>query len=242
VDLAAGQFQVSDPLFKRELRLMFEDYAVYRARVGDSSVDLNYDRGLMLIADAAGFTLTFELVNGNGIGGAGSNRRLDDNAFKNVFGHVTRDLLPGTARLGAMGYAGRQDGPGGVRSEVWMAGADATLSAGALELNLQYLHREDRRPTFTPGEPDAVTDGGLAELLIVPEDRRVYGFALYNHVQCDQPLLDPRAGGPANVTRFQTLAAGVGYLVARNVRLQLEAGYDLEVETGRGTLGMSLAY
>ena len=31
-DLALGQYQVSDPLFKRELRLEFEDYAVYRAR------------------------------------------------------------------------------------------------------------------------------------------------------------------------------------------------------------------
>ena len=29
LDISVGQFQVSDPLFKRELRLPFEDYQVY---------------------------------------------------------------------------------------------------------------------------------------------------------------------------------------------------------------------
>ena len=45
VDLQVGQFQISDPLFKRELRLSFEDYAVYRARIGAVPTDLTYDRG-----------------------------------------------------------------------------------------------------------------------------------------------------------------------------------------------------
>jgi hypothetical protein len=90
-DLAVGQFQVSDPLFKRELRLEFEDYAVYRARVGDVPVDLTYDRGLMGLADLAGFTVTAEVLNGSGIGGAQANRRYDTDASKNFFLHVTRD-------------------------------------------------------------------------------------------------------------------------------------------------------
>jgi hypothetical protein len=246
VDLAVGQFQVSDPLFKRELRLMFEDYTVYRTHVGDQSIDLTYDRGLMLMADIAGATVTAELVNGNGIGPAGPSRRLDDNAFKNVFGHLTRDVIPGVARLGTLGYFGRTDGldtlGNTVESETWMVGADATISAGPLEVNLQYVHREDRLPTFTPGEPDAVTDGGFAEFIVAPEGGRAYGFALYNHVQSDRPLLDVRAGGPAGVSRFQSVAAGVGYLVARNARVQFEAGYDIENEVTRATAGMMLAY
>lgn len=246
LDLAVGQFQVSDPLFKRELRLMFEDYVVYRAHVGDQTIDLTYDRGLMLMADFAGATLTAELVNGNGIGAAGSTRRLDDNAFKNLFGHLTRDVVPGRARLGAMGYLGRTDGLNPVgdaaRSETWMVGADATITAGPVDVNLQYLHREDQLPTFTPGESDAVTDGGFVEVIVAPEERRTYGFALYNRVECDRPLLNPRVGSPTNVSRFQSAAAGVGYLVARNVRVQLEAGYDIESETGRATVGMTLAY
>jgi hypothetical protein len=246
VDLAAGQFQVSDPLFKRELRLMFEDYAIYRTHVGDQAIDLTYDRGLMLLADVAGFGLTAEVVNGNGIGPAEPTRRLDNDALKNVFGHVTRDLVPGTARLGAMGYSGSTNGvsPGGgeVRSDTWMAGLDATITAGPLDLNLQYIHREDKLPTFTPGEPDAVTDGGFAEAVVSNEASRTYGFALYNLVDCDRPLLDPGLGGPANIRRFQSFAAGFGYIVTRNARVQFEAGYDIETEATRATLGMTLAY
>src|SRR5690606_10009383 len=36
IALLVGQFQISDPLFKRELRLEFEDYQAYRVRVGDA--------------------------------------------------------------------------------------------------------------------------------------------------------------------------------------------------------------
>ncbi len=46
IDLVVGQFQVSDPLLKRELRLEYEDYQAYRVRVGDASADLTYDRGI----------------------------------------------------------------------------------------------------------------------------------------------------------------------------------------------------
>jgi hypothetical protein len=79
LDLALGQYQVSDPLSKRELRLEFEDYAVYRARVGDVPVDLTYDRGLMAAAEVGGFTLTgdaWSLTGNRGTRGAGSGRVL----------------------------------------------------------------------------------------------------------------------------------------------------------------------
>ena len=38
INMAIGQFQVSDPLFKRELRLSFEDYAIYKAKPIFSSI------------------------------------------------------------------------------------------------------------------------------------------------------------------------------------------------------------
>lgn len=40
VDVIAGQFQISDPMLKRELRLSFEDYQPYRVCVGDVRADL----------------------------------------------------------------------------------------------------------------------------------------------------------------------------------------------------------
>ena len=245
VDVYAGQFQVSDPLFKRELRLTYDDYQVYRVRVGDQSVDLTYDRGLMATADIVGFTLTGEVLNGNGIGAAGSDRRLDDNRLKNFFGHLTRDLIPGL-RLGIMGYRGQQDGaaPGAptVTNTVWMVGGDGTVEMGPVQLNAQYVHREDDLPTFTLGEPTAVTDGGFAEVLLRPTGSRWYGIALYNRIASSRPLLDPRMGGTAGVDRYETLTGGGGYLVRRNFRVYGEVTGDFEANSTTVTLGFTTAF
>ena len=245
VDLYLGQFQVTDPLFKRELRLTYDDYGIYRVRVGDQSADLTYDRGLMATADFAGFTLAGEVLNGNGIGAAGSDRRLDDNRLKNFFGHLTRDIMPGL-RLGVLGYRGQQDGaaPGLPRltNTLWMVGADGTVDVGPLQLNVQYVHREDDRPTFTAGEPTAVTDGGFAEALLRPAGSRWHGVALYNRIVSSRPLLDPRAGGPSGVRRHETLTGGGGYLLRRNFRIYGEATRDFELERTTVTLGLTTAF
>ena len=245
VDVYVGQFQVSDPLFKRELRLTYDDYGVYRVRVGDQSVDLTYDRGLMATADVAGFTLAGEVVNGNGIGAAGSDRRLDDNRLKNFFGHVTRDLIPGL-RLGIMGYRGQQDGaaPGQavVTNTMWMVGGDGTVDVGPVQVNAQYVHREDDFPTFTVGEPTAVTDGGFAEVILRPTGSRWYGIALYNRIVSSRPLLDPRMGGAAGVDRYETLTGGGGYLLRRNFRLYGEITQDLDQDHTTVTLGFTTAF
>ncbi len=246
VDVAVGQFQVSDPLFKRELRLEFEDYAIYRAQLGAQPADLTYDRGIMAITDYAGFTFTGEIVNGNGKGEAEPNRRLDDDLFKNIFGHLTRQLIP-ELRVGVMGYRGRQKGAldeAGplINNDLWMVGGDATISIGALEINGQYIHREDDTPTFTPGEPTVETDGGFAEAILRSPNGRWYGFGLYNLVDADRPLLDIGLGGPAQVSRYETLSGGIGYLLRRNVRLSAEATWDIEQETARWTAGLVTAF
>ncbi len=245
VDIYVGQFQASDPMFKRELRLEFEDYAVYRARIGDQPADLTYDRGIMATADVLGFTLAAQVLNGNGIGAAQSDRRLDDNRLKNLLGYVTRDL-PGGVRLGALGYRGQQEGaaPGGptVTNTLWMLGADGTLDIGPVQLNAQYLHREDDRPTFAIGEPTALTDGGFAELLIRPANSRWYAVALYNRVVSSQPLLNVRLGGPAGARRYETLTGGAGYLVRRNFRVHGEVTGDFEADQGILTVGFTTAF
>ena len=48
INLYAGQFQVSDPLFKGELRYTLEPYKIYGTAPGNSSADLKYDRGVMI--------------------------------------------------------------------------------------------------------------------------------------------------------------------------------------------------
>jgi hypothetical protein len=240
VDLVVGQFQVSDPLFKRELRLEFEDYAVYRARVGHVPLDLTYDRGVMVTADLAGFGLSGIVFNGNGRGEAGPDRRFDNDPFKNWFLHVSRDLAGGL-RVGAFGLAGRARADG-VRNRTTMVGLDATATAGALEFNGQYLRREDDAPTFDPGEPRVTTQGGFAELLVRPAQSRWYGFALYNVVASDRPVLDVRLGTPAGLRRYESYSAGVGRLERRNFRWTAEAAWDPAREQWRWTLGIVTAF
>ncbi|UCC73585.1 MAG: hypothetical protein JSV86_03205 [Gemmatimonadota bacterium] len=245
LDVAVGQFQVSDPMFKRELRLEFEDYAVYRARIGDQPQDLTYDRGVSAVWDVANVTLTGTAVNGNGKGPANDNRQLDNDSPLDLFGHLNWSLRP-ELRLGLMGYYGQSDleeaPPDSANNDLWMAGFDATLSFGGWEINGQYVHREDDHPTFTQGEPTAETDGGFAEVIYRFPNSRMYALALYNNVYCSEPLLNVRLGGPANTKRYQTITAGFGWMWRRNVRTLIEGGWDIEQESTRWTLGFSAAF
>jgi hypothetical protein len=245
VDVAAGQFQVSDPMFPREVRLEYQDYAIYRARIGDTRADLTYDRGLMVSVDVAGFGFTGEVVNGNGSGGASESRRFDDDRNKSFLGHVSREL-PGGLTLGALGYFARQDGAatGGppAQNQLWMLGADATVTVGHLEVRGQFVHREDSSPTFTLDEDRAVTNGGFAELLWHRAGERWYVIALYNRIDTSRPLLDVRLGGRAGLTRYEAFTGGAGYLVRRNVRAYGEVTWDREPATTQWTLGLTMAF
>ena len=175
---------------------MFEDYAVYRARLGDEPANLTYDRGLIATADVLGFGLTGELLNGNGIGPADETRHFDDNSFKNVAGYLTRDLTD-FLRLGAFGYYGSSDSEG-ASNDVSMFGGDASVTVGPVAVNGQYIHREDTNPLFLAGSPERVKmDGGFVEALFVPAGKRWDLFALYNLVSATQPVLDVRMGGPS---------------------------------------------
>ena len=161
-------------------------------------------------------------------------------------GHVTGDIAS-WFRLGAMGYFGRESGSvsGGpsVTNQVWMFGADATFSIGTFEINAQYIHREDDFPTFSPSDQIAKTDGGFAEVIWMPKpDSRWYALALYNRIDCNQPLLNVRLGATGNLERYQTITGGLGWVWQRNVRVMGEATWDTEREAARWTLGLVTAF
>lgn len=245
VDLIFGQFQVSDPMFKRELRLEVQDYVIYKVLVGMQPANLTYDRGFMATGDLAGFTLTAELVNGDGIPAANALFRYDNDANKNLFGHLTREL-GSHLRLGLMGYTGRQNGEPygfpGQSNSITMWGADATLGAGAFELNLQYLSRKDTEPDFDPLEPVVYTKGGFAELLVRPAGSRWYGYGLFNHVEANEPVLNVKVGTPLGLDLYNALSIGAGYLVYRNFRLYGEYGYEFESELNRLSAAVTTAF
>ncbi len=240
LDLSLGQFQVSDPLFKRELRLSFEDYAVYRARIGDERANLTYDRGLMAGLQLGGFELTAMVLNGNGIGPVNQDRQFDDNGFKTLAASVSRDL-PGGVRLGILGYRGESKSEP-FRNRVTMLGVDGSFTVGPITLNAQYLHREDTDPFFAGAAQPVKLDGGFLEALFRPAGSRWHGFALYNLVRSDQDGLDVGLGGPADGRRYQTITGGAGYLLMRNVKLSGEMTWDTVRERARWTLGFVTAF
>ena len=217
LDLYVGQFQISDPLFKREIRLPFEDYQIYQTTPGDSRINLTYDRGVMLTYGfPTGTDVTLEVLNGTGIGEANVFRNFDDDPYKNVMLRVSQDIVP-AFRLGAFGYSGKER-PDEVVNSVWMAGGDATISVKPFELNLQYVERRDTNPYYALILPieKVMTRGAFAELIYRPkgDDGRWYGAGLFNWVDSDQADL-----------RYTAATLHVGYLLRRNIRLTAETTY-----------------
>ncbi|MEJ2502911.1 MAG: hypothetical protein P8177_06280 [Gemmatimonadota bacterium] len=239
VDLLVGQFQVSDPLFKRELRLEYEDYQAYRVRVGDARADLTYDRGLLAAYSPwEGGDASLQLVNGQGISEAGEARTYDIDDSKSVAGRLSQDF--GGFRLGGFGYYGVET-VDGVDNGITMFGPDLTVPLGpTLELNAQYLRRKDERPFFTTEAlTDTDVDMGFAELLWAPDGftgRWVF-TALYNHVEADAPVFTVRQGESGLLESYRAGALGGNFLMARNVRLTGEVQYDLDREDFRFVAG-----
>jgi hypothetical protein len=226
LDVAVGQFAVSDPLFKGELRLTYENYRIYRSKPGLSGIDLTYDRGVMLTYGLQGGTdLALEIVNGSGIGDSEGNPggRFDADKYKNVLGRVSQ-AIGRSFRVGAFGYFGKEQGPNGLVNSVWMAGADATWTSPRLELNLQYLERHDDNPSFLLGSREVATRGGFAELIWLPrgDDSAWYGTGLFNWVDSDRDELD-----------YTAAALHGGWVLRRNFRLVAEATYAFRSSSGR---------
>lgn len=259
VSLLVGQFQVSDPLFKRELRLPYEDYQAYRVRVGLTSADLTYDRGVMAVASPwGGADASLQVIAGRGLNTASGNRQYDPDDAKSTALRLSQEV--GAVRVGAFGYRGFER-EAGVRNTITIWGPDATIPLGSIgEVNAQYLRRTDSDPYFgtcsvlTPCADGVTTpfsttvDAGFAELILWPRGPtgRIFLAGLYNLVEADRPVvslrLDERAGQAVDVSRYQTASAGLHYLYRRNVRMMGEVGWDLEREQARFIVGWMVAF
>jgi hypothetical protein len=232
LSISLGQFQLSDPMFKRELRLESEDYRIYDAKIGKSSANLTYDRGVMINYTLPTRThIAAAIVNGSGIGAADARGAFDNDRYKNLFVHVSQQA-GGFLRLGGMGYYGREE-QDNRRNTLRMAGVDASLSAAVLELNVQYLERIDDNPDFLERPLRVRTRGGFAELLYTPdgEDGRWAVAALYN-------LLASELGN----LREETITGHLSYLIARNLRLAGEYTYDLRAKGNSVSFGFVTAF
>lgn len=239
LDFSIGQFQVSDPVFKRELRLTLEDYLIYKVRPGFSSIDLTYDRGIMLSYGIPTNTdITLEVVNGSGIGTPFANGNFDKDKYKNIFARISQEVSD-QFRLGAIGYYGNEvlaniPELSLEKNEMWMAGADATIEVSALELNVQYIFRNDNNPYAMMTDPAKVqTKGGFAELIVRPEgdNSKYYGAAVFNYIDSHDDELDIKSAG-----------VSLGHLLKRNIRVVAEYDYNFTAEFGSISFGFVTAF
>jgi hypothetical protein len=238
-DIMVGQFQTSDPLMKRELRLTYEDYTAYGVNVGESQTDLTYDRGLMMTYDieSTGTGLVGLVVNGNGKPEADENRHYDSDKYKNFGARIIQDVA-GVMNVGYYYYTGQEiGGADGLKNEITYHGPDLVLGNGTFDLTMQYLVRKDTNPLFMAEKADVETKGLVAELVVSPrKDRsRYYLTLLYNQVDCD--LVAEGYGHD-----YESMTASLTYLMRRNLRGTLEYTRNLETETDRGVIGLVSAF
>lgn len=248
VSVIAGQFQVSDPLFKRELRLEYEDYQPYRVRVGEARADLTYDRWLFATwSPWSGGDLAVQVVNGRGLDAASGLRLYDRDDHKNLMLRLSQEVGP--VRVGGFGYLGWEREEGATdRIRIW--GPDATVPVGGgAELNLQYLRRTDSDPFFAGAARERATvDAAFAELVWGPQgpNGRLWLTGLVNWIDADRPVVSLRLGEQEGAERFLerylTAAVGASWLHRRNVRFLGEAGWDFEREAARLTTGVVTAF
>lgn len=248
LDLTIGQFQVCDPIFKRELRLTRDDYYIYKVRPGASQVDLTYDRGIMLTYGfESGTDLALQIVNGSGIGEGFVDGNFDNDKYKNVMGRISQDVGE-HFRIGAMGYYGKEQQEIGTlnnnlwntyypENELWMAGADATITLDPIEVNLQYVERKDDNPSFI-FDPNIeiqsiATRGAFAEMVYRPngDDSKWYAVGLFNWIESEFSELN-----------YKTLSGHLGYVFRRNIRMVAEVNYDLTHEYAKFGVGFVTAF
>ncbi len=232
LDIMVGQFQTSDPLMKRELRLTYEDYMIYKTRIGLSNIDLAYDRGILFAygLEQTGTDIIGMITNGNGKPEA-EDRRLDTDNHKNLGFRVNQNIND-ILSVGGYYYFGKEKYPDNDQiNDVTYYGADFYIGLENIELTAQYLNRNDSNPVFGNAHKDVNTDGYIAELVFSPDmnNSKYYITALYNYIDSD-------------LYKYQTATLSYTYLVARNLRLIGEYTYDLENEHNRFILGVIGAF
>lgn len=254
LDIYLGQFQVSDPLFKRELRLTFDDYEIYKVKVGDSKINLTYDRGVMFTYGfETGTDITLQVLNGTGIGSVNVFRNFDNDKYKNFMGRISQNIGE-YLRIGGFGYWGKEEHQVFISESsgylyptnlTLMFGGDATISVDPLELNLQYVERKDDNPYFLHQynigsivNNKVKTRGGFAELIFRPEadNSKWYAAALYNYIKSDIHPVD------RVVRNHESLGFHLGYMLRRNIRLVTEYSHNFTDKYGKFSVGFISAF
>ncbi len=236
LDVSVGQFQVCDPIAKRELRLSRDDYMMLKVKPGQSNINLAYDRGVMLSYSLPTETNLFlQVVNGSGIGAAAAFDNFDTDKHKNIFFMAAQDVA-GLFTIGGNIYSGKEDlSASGLQttSSITMAGGNLVTSLGPVDITALYEYRKDKNSFLNSLVTDIVTTGGMLEAIYLPngDDSKWYAGGLFNLIESD----DPGA-------KLKTVTGFGGYQVRRNVRLTCEYQYDMHHKYGTVATGFVAAF
>ncbi len=243
INLYAGQFQVSDPLFKGELRYTLEPYKIYGSSPGTSSANMKYDRGLVLEKGfSTGTDVVGQIVNGAGIGEADDRYFFDKDKYKNFMLRLSQSIGKYFS-VGFFGYTGKElvqglIGPP-VTSKIKMFGPDITIDfEEKFIINFQWIKRTDSE-VLIQGFPvstmsDVSTTGGFAELIFSPRGdmSKWYMTGLVNWVESEWDPLD-----------YSSLTLHAGYILRRNLRVVGEYTYQFSgISHGKVNAGFIAAF
>ena len=230
INITAGQFSVSDPIYKNELRLTYEGYVPFAVKPVRSLCNLKYDRGIVIDKGFDfGLTVVGEIVNGNGIKPADEHNNFDGDKYKNYFLRASQELFD-VIRIGGFAYIGKENNTADdtaidvYTNSMYYYGGDVSLFLGPFELNTLYLYRKDSNAYFTADKKTIATKGYMLELIFQPDgDRSTYVLtALYNRVDSDYLF------NGVHSLNYESATISATYLLARNVKIIGEYTYLLQ--------------
>jgi len=254
IEATLGQFQVSDLMFPREVRLPFQDYIPYRM------AGITYERGLLLERGVGPVDLGLGFVNGNGIkesrnltasGFNRSDHSFDNDDRKAVFGRIGTDIAG--VGVGLFGYTGAQ--PNGFQQEAANINGgipDHEASKDIVGLDLSgkftsnvYWHAQglyNRWDDFLENGEDYSWSGAFAGVDWIPNRKWAFSM-LYNYADAndfDRVRLSDFASINAGSVEgtfannrydglnLNTITFTSSYYFASNVRGVIEANGDLQ--------------
>lgn len=243
LNITFGQFQACDPLYKREVRLTLEDYTIYTVKPGTSDISLKYDRGFLLdYGLPTGTDLVGMVINGNGIGEAGSGYLFDKDKYKNFMLKVSQ-AVGHYISVGFFGYLGKEaltEDTIPHTNSMNMYGPNLSLDVNEkFIVNAQYLRRSDSEVLTDDTDAlllteDVMTQGGFVEFIFSPKGDRSdwYLTALVNWVDSDLDYLD-----------YTSATIHAGYLIRRNIRLVGEYTRQFSGDDyGKASIGFVAAF
>lgn len=240
VGLQVGQFQVSDLMFPREVRLTFQDFLAYRTS------GITYERGLILDRDVGPVGLALGFVNGNGInanfninspGYRRPDKMFDNDSSKTVFGRAGFEAGP--VSIGLFGLTGQQKSATGTAANT--AGTRDTDKrilgldvSGDVDGKLYWFAQGlwNHWSNFLDADParDYKWFGAFAGVDYVMNNKWTLS-ALYNYARASD---FDNTGTIYQGIDMNTLTLGASYYFMRNVKGTIEANIDFQGKDAGG--------